>query len=118
MPRRRQSRRRDAVRHLYLRLGVGGLSASLTILDVGHGNCAVARGDSGVLVVDAGPGGGELLQYLSDEAIDTVSCVVISHADNDHLRGLLAILEEPSVEVAEIRLNPDAAKLTDLWDAV
>lgn len=94
------------------------MSASLTILDVGHGNSAVVRGPDGVLVIDAGPGGGDLLQHLRNEEIERVDCVVISHADDDHLRGLIAILEEPSISVGEVRLNPDAAKLTALWEDV
>jgi beta-lactamase superfamily II metal-dependent hydrolase len=94
------------------------LSATLTILDVGHGNSAILKGDEGVLIIDAGPGGGDLLQYLFDEGICRVDCLVISHADDDHLRGLLALLEDPSIEIGEVRVNPDAARLTELWQDI
>ena len=92
------------------------MTATLTVLDVGHGNAAVVNGPDGVVVVDAGPGGADLLRYLREEGISEVDCVVISHVDADHLRGLIAVLEEPSITIAEVRLNPDAAKDTELWN--
>lgn len=92
------------------------MTVSLTVLDVGHGNAAVVKGPDGVVVIDAGPGGADLLRYLREESISEVDCVVISHVDADHLRGLIAVLEEPSITVAEVRLNPDAAKDTELWN--
>jgi competence protein ComEC len=88
------------------------------VLDVGHGNAAVIDGPDGTVIVDAGPGGGDLLRYLEDQAIKLVDCVVISHADEDHLRGLLAILESDSVEIKEVRVNANAIKATDVWNDV
>lgn len=90
----------------------------LTILDVGHGNAAVVEGPGGVIVIDAGPGGGTLLQYLLDRRIGVVDCVVISHADDDHLRGLLAVMESDSVEIKQVRINANAIKATDVYDEV
>lgn len=92
------------------------MTATLTVLDVGHGNAAVVSGPDGVVVIDAGPGGADLLRYLREESISRIDCVVISHVDADHLRGLIAVLEEPSIAVAQVRLNPDAAKDSELWD--
>ena len=92
------------------------MSATLTVLDVGHGNAAVLSGPDGVVVIDAGPGGADLLRYLREEDLTELTCVVISHVDADHLRGLIAVLEEPSIRVDQVRLNPDAAKESELWD--
>ncbi len=92
------------------------MSACLTVLDVGHGNAAVISGSDGVVVIDAGPGGGDLLRYLREAEVSELKCVVISHVDADHLRGLIAVLEEPSIRVAQVRLNPDAAKQSELWE--
>ena len=92
------------------------MSATLTVLDVGHGNAAVLAGPDGVVVIDAGPGGADLLRYPREEDLTEVKCVVISHVDADHLRGLIAVLEEPTIRVAQVRLNPDAAKESELWD--
>jgi beta-lactamase superfamily II metal-dependent hydrolase len=94
------------------------LSATLTVLDVGHGNSAVISGPDGVVVIDAGPGGGDLLRYLREEDVTKITCIVISHVDADHLRGLLAVLAEPLVTVEQVRINPDAEKQSDLWDDI
>jgi beta-lactamase superfamily II metal-dependent hydrolase len=94
------------------------LTATLTILDVGHGNAAIFEGELGVVVIDAGPAGGDLLEYLLNARIDVIDSVVISHADDDHLRGLLAILESDSVEICEVRLNANAVKSTELYEEI
>jgi beta-lactamase superfamily II metal-dependent hydrolase len=91
---------------------------SLTILDVGHGNAAVLRGPDATVLVDAGPGRSALLDYLLDEDISAVDAVVISHADEDHLRGLLAVLDSDSVSIDDVCVNTNAIKATDLWDDV
>lgn len=94
------------------------MTATLTILDVGHGNAAVVQGPAGVIVIDAGPGGGGLLQYLLEEKITVIDCVVISHADDDHLRGLLAVMESDTVAIRQVRINANAIKATDVYDHV
>jgi beta-lactamase superfamily II metal-dependent hydrolase len=92
------------------------LIATLTVLDVGHGNSAVISGPDGVVVVDAGPGGGDLLQYLKDERISVLDCVVLSHADEDHIRGLLGVLGEPSIIIRQVLVNANAIQGTVLWE--
>jgi beta-lactamase superfamily II metal-dependent hydrolase len=91
---------------------------SLTILDVGHGNAAVLRGPDATVLVDAGPGRNAVLEYLLDEDVCHVDSVVISHPDDDHLRGLLALLDSDSVTIGEVCVNTNAIKATDLWDDV
>jgi beta-lactamase superfamily II metal-dependent hydrolase len=99
-------------------LGDSDLSATLTLLDVGHGNAAVVTGELGTVVVDAGPGGADLLLHLQEEQISEVNCVVISHADEDHLRGLVAVLEASTIKIDRVKLNPDAIKDTEIWDSL
>ena len=57
---------------------------SVSVLDVGHGNCAVVLDDRTV-VVDAGPGA-TLLEFLQNEGVTEVEVVLISHADEDHIK--------------------------------
>ena len=91
---------------------------TLTLLDVGHGNSAVLRGADATIIIDAGPGRSFLLEYLLDEGISVVDSLIISHADEDHLRGLLAVIDSASVCVREVCLNTNAVKSTELWDDV
>lgn len=89
----------------------------LAVLDVGHGSSALVTSARDAVVIDAGPGGAVLLEYLAERDVRFVSTVLISHADSDHLRGLIALLGT-GMEVRRVVLNSDAAKGTKLWDDV
>ncbi len=88
---------------------------SLTVLDVGHGSCAVLVESTRVVVFDAGPKTG-LLEFLLQHQIDTIDLVMISHADSDHIEGLLAILGTSTFTIKMVRLNTDSLKGSDIWD--
>lgn len=89
----------------------------LAILDVGHGNAAVLVDRCGVVVIDTGPkaAAAGLLEYLQEQAIDKVDVVLISHADEDHLGGLIGLLASREVVIGRVRVNSDAAKGTAVW---
>jgi beta-lactamase superfamily II metal-dependent hydrolase len=87
----------------------------IAILDVGHGNCAVCFANSDVAVVDTGLGS-SLLEFLAEKNIQELSTVFISHADNDHIGGLIALLSSGTVAVRSVYLNPDAIKGSAVWD--
>ena len=41
--------------------------------------------------------------------------VLLSHADQDHISGLIYLLASTEVTIERVRLNTDAAKHTQLW---
>jgi competence protein ComEC len=86
----------------------------MTILDVGHGNCCVIANNDRVIVVDTGPGVA-VLEYLSQQGIERVDSVVLSHADADHISGLVALLSTDEFKIDEIITNADALKRSDKW---
>jgi competence protein ComEC len=65
-------------------------------------------------VVDAGPRS-SLLEYLRQAGISEVHEIFVSHADADHIEGILALLSE-NIRIRSIRLNTDSLKDSDLWD--
>ena len=88
----------------------------LYILDVGHGNCAVVHcGDAGVVVVDTALGGA-LCAFLRQQKIERIRTVYLSHADEDHIGGLVALLAAGIVQVERVVVNSDAKKRTAVWD--
>lgn len=87
------------------------------ILDVGHGNCAVVQDGTRCLVLDAGPGTA-LLEFMRESEINAVEEILISHADSDHLKGVLTLLDQDVIAVRRVRLNSDAAKDTVQWEAM
>lgn len=91
-------------------------AASLTILDVGHGNCCVIASinSENVILVDTGPGVG-VLEYLLQAGITRVNSVVLSHADADHISGLIALLNAGIFQIDEVIANSDALKRSERW---
>jgi len=89
--------------------------SNLVVLDVGHGNCTILRGAAGVVVIDA-PIGALLLGTLEDMGINTIEEAFISHADKDHIAGILALLTSDRIHVRKIYVNPDSQRKTVVWN--
>ncbi len=81
---------------------------NVTLLDVGQGLAMVVEGPDYVLVYDTGPAFSSgfntaeavLIPYLQHRGIRHIDTLIISHADNDHIGGLGALLE--AFEVTQI----------------
>ncbi len=92
-------------------------SGNIFVLDVGHGSSTVVLDDSGAVLIDVG-GGAISREFLQTNGVKNVSTVIISHADADHIRGLLGLLAEKSIAIADIYMNVDVGKDKDtpFWD--
>ena len=90
---------------------------TLTVIDVGHGNSAVLTCGDTVVVIDAGPKGG-LLEYLLQQGLESIDAVLISHADEDHLGGLTALISSGRFQINQIRVNTDSSKKSATYDDV
>lgn len=88
---------------------------SISILDVGHGNAAVLQDTNGIIVIDAGSGS-SLLEFLEKEKIAKINVLLVSHADEDHIKGVIALLGSKRITIDKIVLNADASKQTQFWD--
>ncbi|WP_276372167.1 MBL fold metallo-hydrolase [Chryseolinea sp. H1M3-3] len=88
----------------------------LAILDVGHGNSTILRDGDSTIVVDCGSQGSALLEFLTAEGIKSIDAVFLSHADQDHIGGLVGLLASDAFEIKRILLNADATKGSDLWN--
>ena len=88
-------------------------TAELVILDVGHGNAAVIHENSTSVLIDAAAGS-HVLEYLRRRAITELRLVVLSHSDQDHIAGLIALLGQ-EYESTPFRLNADSEKGSQLW---
>ena len=80
---------------------------TLTLLDVGQGQCAVIRIGELVCVVDCGGSGGEnagdtAADYLEDRGVSRIDLLILTHCHDDHANGVARLLER--VEVGELYL--------------
>jgi competence protein ComEC len=87
---------------------------SVVLLDVGHGNCAIVRSGDATAVVDC-PTGSILLDTLIDLGVEVVEVAIISHADKDHIAGILSLLSSTRIRVGKVYVNPDSQKRTKVW---
>lgn len=88
-------------------------TSELVILDVGHGNAAIIHEDSHTVLIDTALGS-HVLEYLDQRKISTLDLVVLSHSDQDHIGGLMAILNA-GIRVGLVLLNTDSEKQSAIW---
>ncbi|MCF0145443.1 MAG: ComEC/Rec2 family competence protein [Eubacterium sp.] len=80
---------------LFFRLPEG---VSLTMLDVGQGDCLVIRQGGTVFLFDGGstnvrnPGANRILPYCKSQGIRRIEGIFVSHDDDDHMNGIEEIL--------------------------
>jgi len=85
------------------------MSDKLYVLDVGHGNSAIAQADDWTLMVDAAPSVAvmETIEHLEIQRFDHI---VISHRDADHARGVVPLIARRDLAIGTIFIAADAAK--------
>ena len=88
----------------------------VAILDVGHGNSAIIKGEKLTVVIDCGSKSSGLYDFLKQEDIHKIDKVYISHSDHDHIGGLTGIISTGEFEIAEILLNSDATQGSNAWN--
>jgi beta-lactamase superfamily II metal-dependent hydrolase len=88
----------------------------IAIIDVGHGNSTVIKDVSEVIIVDCGARGAGLLQFLEQEGIFEIDAVFLSHSDQDHIGGLIALISYAKFTIKSVYLNSDSSKGSRMWD--
>lgn len=81
---------------------------SIAFLDVGQGDATLLRDGNGYdILVDGGrkSAGGDLLDYLQGVGVDDLEVVLATHADSDHIGGLIALIESDTIPIENIYYN-------------
>ncbi len=85
-------------------------ATALTMLDIGQGDCMVIEEKSGYnILVDGGSsdvseaGRYRIIPYLKSHGIDSLDYVFVSHADSDHISGILEMLSKEGKEEIKIK---------------
>lgn len=93
----------------------GRLRETLAVLDVGHGASAVLFSGNDVAVFDTGTGS-SLLEFLDQQGVTRIRTVVLSHADFDHIGGLVGLLAANTVAIGRVVVNTDSSQGSAAWD--
>ena len=93
----------------------GRLEETLAVLDVGHGASAVLFSGNDVAVFDTGTGS-SLLEFLDQQGVTRIRTVVLSHADRDHIGGLVGLLAANTVAIGRVVVNTDSSQGSAAWD--
>lgn len=89
----------------------------VSIVDVGHGNCAIVRSGDAVTTIDSARRE-HLVEALRAEGLFEIHAAIASHSDEDHCAGIIGLLLDEDFSVREVRMNPDATRAgrTEFWD--
>ena len=92
-------------------------SFSLTMLDVGQGLSVLIEADGEYLLYDGGgrSASSYVVSYLQKHAVDQVRWLVASHYDEDHISGLVGVLNTAEVEEAML---PDYTTDTQIYQSL
>lgn len=89
-----------------------GNALEAIVLNVGHGNCSFIHDGPDGIVVDI-PNVEPLLDQMNRYDARVVEHLILSHADNDHIKGAAALMAHDEVTVKTLWANPDSTKLSD-----
>lgn len=73
----------------------------ITFIDVGQGNsCFVRFPDKRTLLIDGGTTqyGSKIIDFLNNRNVEQIDYMIASHADSDHIGGLISVLENFEVK--------------------
>lgn len=81
---------------------------TITFINVGQGDATLIRDSAGFdILIDGGnkTAGFQVLDTIRDLAVDDLDIVIATHADRDHIGGLITILESGEIQVEQIYFN-------------
>ena len=80
-------------------------SFSTHFIDVGQGDAILLRDDTGFdILIDGGKSsaGPTVVSYIRNLAVDDIDVMIASHADADHIGGLIDVLEAGDISVQAV----------------
>lgn len=90
---------------------------TVALLDVGQGDSILIQNGTQQILIDGGPGMA-VLERLAKELpwFDrTIEVVIATHSDQDHLEGLLHVIERYTVNLVLLPQMPHTTQLQEAW---
>jgi competence protein ComEC len=95
----------------------GAAPLQITYINVGQGDCILLRDPNGfTILVDGGKpaAGPTIVSYLKSKGITSLDVILATHADSDHIGGLITVLRDDSIAVHRVLYNGYAGS-TATW---
>lgn len=80
----------------------------VSFINVGQGDAALIQDGNGFdILIDGGKtvAGPTVVAYLREHAVDNIDIMIASHADTDHIGGLINVLEADDIPVKQVIYN-------------
>lgn len=97
---------------LIMIISIPSQNTRVTFLDVGQGDGSVIEIGGYTAVIDTGVTGEEVVDYLKYRGINKIDEFYVSHSDQDHMGGLLFIME--AVKINHIYVSDSKTQLNKL----
>lgn len=98
--------------------GAGFGLLRVSFIDVGQGDSILMRADNGFdALVDGGrpSAGPTVVAYLHQLGVDSLEVMIATHADSDHIGGLIDVLNTDNIEISQVLYNGYPGD-TATWD--
>ena len=95
----------------------GAAPLQVTYLDVGQGDSILLRDPNGfTILIDGGvtAAGPTVVSYIKSKGITSIDVILATHADADHIGGLISVLQDSSIAVHRVLYNGYAGS-TQTW---
>ena len=83
-------------------------TVQVSFINVGQGDSALIQNDTGFdVLIDGGraSAGPTVVAYIREQGVDDIEVMVASHADSDHIGGLIDVLNAPDIPVDTVLYN-------------
>jgi len=83
-------------------------TVQVSFINVGQGDSALIQdGDGFDVLIDGGKAsaGPTVVAYIREQGVDDIEVMVASHADSDHIGGLIEVLNDPDIPVDTVLYN-------------
>jgi len=78
----------------------------ITLNDAGNGDCIMIQSQDTFILVDGGTAASYKTWKGNIESLDYIDCIIVTHVDNDHVNGVIKLLQSnTSPRVKEIIFN-------------
>ncbi len=97
----------------------GSAVLQIAYINVGQGDSILLRDPNGyTILIDGGKttAGPTVVNYIKSKGISSIDVIVATHADSDHIGGLITVLQDNSIAVHRILYNGYAGS-TATWNA-